>query len=131
MKIKIQMVSALFIALIFSILFVLSCASVDVVTFEREPEYIYGTGSGQTATEAKESARNDLIASALAETQATQSHLRSKPIITSEMAESFNLPKLSPFTTEKKAGKVFVVFRLKRSEWKKLKMARKLPYGQN
>jgi len=121
MKNKILMVSALFIALIFSILFVSSCASVDVVTFEREPEYIYGTGSGQTTTEAKESARNDLIASALAETQATQSHLRSKPIITSEMAESFNLPKLSPFTTEKKAGKVFVVFRLKRSKWNEIK----------
>ena len=121
MKNKIQMVSALFIPLIFCILFVLSCASVDVVTFERESEYIYGTGSGQTTQEAKESARNDLIASALAETQATQSHLRSKPIITSEMAKSFNLPKLSPFTTEKKAGKVFVVFRLKRSKWKEIK----------
>ncbi|TFH50350.1 MAG: formylglycine-generating enzyme family protein [Bacteroidia bacterium] len=121
MKNKIQMVSASFIALIFCILFVSSCASVDVVTFEREPEYIYGTGSGQTKQEANESARNDLIASALAETQATQSHLRSKPIITSEMARSFNLPKISPYTTEKKAGKVFVVLRLKRSEWKEIK----------
>ena len=121
MKNKILMVSALFIALLFSILFVSSCASVDVVTFERETEYIYGTGSGQTITEAKESARNDLIASALAETQVTQTHLRSKPIITSEMAESFNLPTLSPYTKEKKAGKVFVVFRLKRSQWNEIK----------
>jgi hypothetical protein len=120
MKNKTRMVSASFIVLIFSILFVLSYASVDVVTFKREPEYIYGTGSGQTKEEAKESARNDLIASALAETQVTQSHLRSKPIITSEMAESFNLPKLSPYTKEKKAGKIFVVFRLKRSQWKEI-----------
>ncbi len=121
MKNKIQMVSASFIALIFCMLFVISCASVDVVTFEREPEYIYGTGSGKKKQEAQELARNDLIASALAETQATQSYLRSKPIITSEMAKSFNLPKISPYTTEKKGGKVVVVFRLKRSEWKIIK----------
>ncbi len=120
MKIRIPMVSALFIALIFSGLFFSSYASVDVATFKREPEYIYGTGSGQTKEEAKEAARNDLIASALAETQVTQSHLRSKPVITSEMAESFNLPKLSPYTKEKKAGKIFVVFRLKRSQWKEI-----------
>jgi hypothetical protein len=120
MKNKTRMVLASFIVLIFSILFVLSYASVDVVTFKREPEYIYGTGSGKTKEEAKESARNDLIASALAETQVTQSHLRSKPIITSEMAESFNLPKLSPYTKEKKAGKIFIVFRLKRSQWKEI-----------
>lgn len=120
MKNKIQMVSAPFIVLIFCILFVLSYASADVVTFKREPGYIYGTGSGQTKQEAKESARNDLIASALAETRVTQSHLRSKPIITSEMAKSFNLPKLSPYTKKKKAGKVFVVLRLKRSQWKEI-----------
>jgi len=115
---KIQMVPVSLIALLFCMLFILSCASVDVVTFEREPEYIYGSGSGQTMDEARESARNDLIASALAQTQAARSHLRSKPIITSEMAKSFHLPKLSPYTTEKKAGKVMVVFRLKRTEWK-------------
>lgn len=120
MKSKTRRVSASFIVLIFSILFVLSYASVDVVTFKREPEYIYGIGSGKTKEEAKESARNDLIASALAETQVTQSHLRSKPIITSEMAESFHLPKLSPYTKEKKAGKIFVVFRLKRTQWKEI-----------
>lgn len=111
----------LFIALTVSIvLFVLSCSSIDPVSFEREPEYMYGKGNGKTPEDAKESALNDLIASALAETQATQTHLRSKPIITSEMAKSFNLPKLSPFVTEKKDGSVFIVYRLKRSKWKEM-----------
>jgi formylglycine-generating enzyme required for sulfatase activity len=117
MKDKPRMVAA---SLIVFILFVLSLAAADVVTFKRDPEYIYGTGSGMTKEEAKESARNDLIASALAETKVTQSHLRSKPIITSEMAESFDLPKLSPFIKEKKEEKIFVVFRLKRSQWKEI-----------
>jgi formylglycine-generating enzyme required for sulfatase activity len=120
MKNKMQMVSALFIVLMFCVSFALLCSPVDVITFEREPEYIYGTGSGKTKQEAQEAARNDLIASALAETQAARSHLRSKPIITSEMAKSFNLPKISPFTKKKKGGKVFVALRLKRSKWKEI-----------
>ena len=115
----------LFIVLTVSILLlVVSCSSIDPISFEREPDYIYGTGKGQTPEDAKQSALNDLIASALAETQATQTHLRSKPIITSEMAKSFNLPKLSPFVTEKKDGKVFVVYRLERSKWKEMEGTR-------
>ena len=120
MRNKMQMVSAPFIVLMFCVSFALLCSADDVITFERNPEYIYGTGSGKTKKEAQEAARNDLIASALAETQAAHSHLRSKPIITSEMAKSFNLPKISPFTKKKKGGKVLVALRLKRSKWKEI-----------
>jgi formylglycine-generating enzyme required for sulfatase activity len=125
MKVYTKNSRLLFIVFTVSILLsVLSCSSIDPVSFEREPEYIYGTGNGETPEEAEDSALNDLIASALAETQATKAHLRSKPIITSEMAKSFNLPKLSPFVTEKKDGKVYVVYRLERSKWQEMEGTR-------
>ncbi len=119
MKNKMQMVATLFIVLMFCVSFALF-GSADVITFEREPEYIYGTGSGKTKPEAIEAARNDLIASALAETHAARTYLRSKPIITSEMAKFFNLPKLSPFTKKKEGGMVLVALRLKRLKWKEI-----------
>lgn len=94
-------------ALILSFSFLVSCASVNPVAFEREKDFYYGIGSAGTREEAEILAKNDLISSAL------------QTPITDEMAKSFLLKGLKPFIKEKKEGVFSVVYRMSYEDWNK------------
>lgn len=102
----------------------LSCASIPVAEVKQEKGYYYGFGSGTTAVEASDAARQDLISNALSESAKRDGSRAGRISISAEAAKVFKLRDLSTVTQEKTADSVTVVYRVKTAEWDKFEQAR-------
>jgi formylglycine-generating enzyme required for sulfatase activity len=90
-----------------------SCATADLSTLKREPEFFYGYGKAATAEEADAVAKQDLIISAREGVEPSKAE-----------TTTFALPDLKPFKKAKADGVFSVVYRLPKSDWAGLERAR-------
>jgi len=99
-----------------------ACATTRFDSFERDPLFLYGSGSGASADEALGAAREDLLAAGLAHS------LDLSPegfYVTDDMRSSSAVPVLKPFIRDKKEGTYRAVLRLPIAEWDALELSRR------
>jgi hypothetical protein len=107
-----------------AVLTVLSCASIRPAEVKQESGYYYGFGSGSSALEAADAAKQNLISNALSESARLDGSRKGRIEIGEEAAKAYKLPELQPVAQEKAAGSATVVYRIKATEWDKYKEAR-------
>jgi hypothetical protein len=104
-------------------LLTVSCATVAPANVKLESGYYYGLGSGPSVAEAGAEAKRALISDALTQSARLTGH-RGRIEIAAAAAQAFKLPKLKPFSQEKRSGSVTLVYRMKAAEWDKYEQAR-------
>jgi hypothetical protein len=98
-----------------------ACASSRFDSFERDPSFLYGSGSGVTSQAAVEAARAELAAVGLARSLGGDAK---GFYVTDDMRKSVRLPAMKSFISEKRKGSFGVVLRMPAAEWDSLEAAR-------
>jgi len=107
---------------IVAVMLTAACASARFDSFEREPAFQYGSGTGATSQAALEAASDDLRAACLAYSLGESAE---GFYVTDDMKKSVKMPALKPFISEKREGTFRVVVRLPKAEWDALESARR------
>jgi formylglycine-generating enzyme required for sulfatase activity len=91
-------------------------------SFERDPAFLYGMGTGAAQQDAIDAARADLRAAGLARSLGVEAK---DFYVTEDMKKSVILPELKPFVSEKKDGAFRVVLRMPAADWDAYESARR------
>ena len=96
-----------------------SCSSLAPAEVEQESGFYYGYGSGDSAAEAADAAKRDLVSSALTESAWSDGSLAERVEVSAEAVKAFDLPKLKPVAEDQSGATTTIVYRIKVKEWDK------------